>query len=441
MARVIVPVVAAIAAVAGLVGACTYDDPLPAGLGVCVDAGEPLVGARGLTYHADIGPLIAARCGACHQSGGIAPFALETYAQVHGARAVIDAVTRSREMPPWPPSRCCAELRRDRSLTGDELAAIAGWIEDGAPEGDPADAPAEPPAAGGLSRVDLEVAMPEAYTPSEADGDEVRCFVVDWPEAARRAITGLEVRPGDPTIAHHAVVYAVPPAKAAVYQALEDADDAPGWACPGGLFEGGDAVVGGWVPGSLGHDFPEGVGRAVDPGSKLILSVHYRFAPALMAADRTTLAFRLGDAVARELRGAVVYDPTWPIGQTMKIPAGDDDVAFAYGYDPSILGGGRPSRIHSVSLHMHERGASATLAIERADGSAECLLHIDAWDYHWQGEYELALPVVIEPGDRLKVECHFDNSAAGQPPGETPADTWWGDDREMCLATVLMTDP
>ncbi|MEZ4450127.1 MAG: hypothetical protein R3B09_11675 [Nannocystaceae bacterium] len=430
-----------VSAAIGLAIACTYDDPLPADLGVCADEAAELTPTPGLTYHADIGPLIAARCGVCHASGGIAPFALETYAQVYGARTVIDAVTRTREMPPWPPSRCCAEYRRDRSLSDDELAAIAGWVADGAPEGDPADAPGDPPPPSGLSRVDLEVTMPAAYTPSEADGDEVRCFVLDWPLDARRYITGLEVRPGDPTIAHHAIVYAVGATKAAFYQSLEDADDAPGWACPGGLFEGGDTVVGGWVPGTLGHDFPEGVGRGVEPGSKLILSVHYRFVPAVPGTDQTTLALRLDDAVDRELRGVAVFDPTWTVGETMKIPAGDDDVVYAYGYDPSVLTLGQPSKIYSVTLHMHERGASGTVAIERGDGSVECLLHVPAWDYHWQGDFELTTPVTIHAGDRVKVECHFDNSAGHQPPGQEPRDLAWGDDQEMCVASLLMTDP
>jgi hypothetical protein len=43
------------------------------------------------------------------------------------------------------------------------------WLEQGAPEGDPADAP-PPPEPVGLSRVDLEITMPEPYTPSATIG-------------------------------------------------------------------------------------------------------------------------------------------------------------------------------------------------------------------------------------------------------------------------------
>ncbi|MCA9658904.1 MAG: monooxygenase [Myxococcales bacterium] len=422
---------------------CTFNDPLPEDLGACPDDSAAPEPTPGLTYYRDIQPLLAARCGECHRDGGIAPFAFDTYASAYPARDLLAQVVAARTMPPWPPGRCCEEYLHDRALTDDEVAAIVGWAEEGAPEGAPADSPAPedlPPGEVGLSRVDLELTMPAAYTPSDPDGDEVRCFVLDWPEDQQRFITGLDVRPGDPDTVHHAIVYAVPPAKAAVYEALADADEAPGWSCPGGLAEGGDTVVGGWVPGSRGYDFPNRIGRGVAPGAKIILSVHYRFPPATPSSDQTAIALRLDDAVDREIQGLAVYNPAWLVGKAMKIPAGDDDVRFTYGYDPAVYTGGA-ALIHNVSLHMHERGASGSLAVERADGSVDCLLNIDDWDYDWQGDYWLADPVELRTGDRLKVECHFDNSASNQRPGEEPKELWWGDDLEMCIATVLVTAP
>lgn len=412
--------------------------PLPADFGTCEEEAAVAGPVAAPTYHADVRPIVAARCVQCHAAGGVAPFSLETYAQVHTFRDVIVGAVESRRMPPWPPGRCCGDFRHDRSLTPEQIATIAAWAEGDGPEGDPADAPPDPPREEGLSRVDVEVEMAEAYTPSDGDGDEVRCFLLDWPEQARTFITGLAVDPGEAGILHHSLVYAVPQARVAGYRSLDDLSAGPGWACPGGLAEGGDAVVGGWLPGSLGYDFPQGLGRAVDPGAKILISNHYRYTPAMAAADRTRVAFRLDPAVEREISGVVVYNPLWPVGQTMKIPAGADDVVFTYGYDPTLVNGGKPFLVHGVSLHMHERGASGSLAIERADGTLECVLHVEDWDYHWQGEYLLNEPVRVAPGDQMKVECHFDNSAANQPPGQEPRDQWWGDDREMCIASVLV---
>jgi hypothetical protein len=88
---------------------------------------------------------------------------------------------------------------------------------------------------------------------------------------------------------------------------------------------------------------------------------------------------------------------------------------------------------------MHEYGSRASIAILRANGDVDCLLHIEDWDYAWQGEYWLAQPVTVRFGDRLYVECHFDNSAANQPGDGAPRDLWWGDDKEMCFASVLIS--
>ncbi len=419
--------------------ACTFNDPLPKHLGDCDVEAEPAP-ISGLTYYADIQPILAERCGGCHRDGGIAPFVFDTYAALAPARDLLAQVVAARTMPPWPPGRCCADYLHDRSLSEDEVAAILGWVEEGAPEGDPAEAVETPPAEAGLSRVDLEVMMAEPYTPSDGDGDEVRCFVIDWPEEEQRFITGLDVRPGNGDIVHHAVVYAVPPAKGAFYEALADAGEGPGWSCPGGLAEGGGTVVGGWVPGTSGYDFPRSIGRGVSPNSKIILSVHYRFPPASPGSDQTAIALRLDESVDREIKGLAVYNPAWMVGKTMKIPAGEADVRFTYGYDPVAFTRGA-ALIQNVNLHMHEHGTSASLAIERADGSVECLLDIEEWDYDWQGDYFLAEPARLEVGDRLKVECHFDNSAENQPLGVEPEDLWWGDDLEMCIATVLVTAP
>src|SRR5688572_1417357 len=38
--------------------------------------------ADGVTFHRDVAPVLADRCGACHQAGGIAPFAVDDYATV-----------------------------------------------------------------------------------------------------------------------------------------------------------------------------------------------------------------------------------------------------------------------------------------------------------------------------------------------------------------------
>jgi hypothetical protein len=119
-------------------------------------------------------------------------------------------------------------------------------------------------------------------------------------------------------------------------------------------------------------------------------------------------------------------------------------VAHSFAADPTPLAGDVPIEIHDVGLHLHNLGKSARMSIERADGSETCLLDIPRWDFHWQGNYRLAQPVTLSPGDRLKVECRWDNSPPNQPiidgKPKVPADVTWGEgtNDEMCLGLFYM---
>ena len=75
-----------------------------------------------------------------------------------------------------------------------------------------------------------------------------------------------------------------------------------------------------------------------------------------------------------------------------------------------------------------------------------CLLDIPRWNFHWQGFYRFKDPVPLHAGDRVLMECHWDNSAANQPEvnGQVraPIDVHFGEGStdEMCAGGILMTD-
>jgi hypothetical protein len=175
--------------------------------------------------------------------------------------------------------------------------------------------------------------------------------VLDWPETAVRYVSGFRGNPGRPSIVHHIVAFLARPDEVATYQALEDADPEPGYACYGGPGRLGQAVtwLGSWVPGSSGSDYPEGTGIQVEPGSKVILQVHYNLSSANGGADRTSVSLRLESSV--------------------------------------------------------------------------------------QNSYRFAQPKQLKAGERMAVECHWDNSLPGA------RDVGWGEGTsdEMCLGTFYMT--
>lgn len=390
-----------------------------------------------LTYHRDAKPIIDAYCAGCHRRGGSAPFPLTTYDEVHALRVLIADSVAQRRMPPWSPDGDCTEYLYDRSLSDAQITTLVDWIATGAPRGDPSEAgrPLEPPRSPALARVDLSLSMPEAYTPQRTP-DDYRCFVLPWPRAEPTHIAGFQVEPGTRTV-HHVVALLVPPEEVAGIEARDAADDGPGYDC---LDDGAEQTtrldrLGLWAPGAGAMDFPPGTGIAVGPGSRILLEVHYsRAAGDMPPPDVSRIDLQLEDQVERAGKIQTWLDQAWPEGDAMRIPAGQRDVVHAYADDPTTaFTGGRPMRIHAVALHMHLLGTQGTLRLDRADGSTECLLHIPRWDFHRQAGYRLAEPRIVQPGDRLHLECHWDNP--------TDRDVFWGQgtDDEMCAGFLYFT--
>ena len=83
--------------------------------------------------------------------------------------------------------------------------------------------------------------------------------------------------------------------------------------------------------------------------------------------------------------------------------------------------------------------------VERQGGEEECLLDIPRWNFGWQRSFGLKQPVTLYSGDRLGLECTWDNSPDNQliVGGEKlpPRDVNWGDGTqdEMCLGIFYIT--
>jgi hypothetical protein len=269
--------------------------------------------------------------------------------------------------------------------------------------------------------------MPEPYLPPVEDGetDHIRCFLLDWPPEEDVFVTGFTLRPGNLAITHHAVVLIAGPDRVDRFVAADQADPGPGWDCPGGLARGYTGWLGGWSPGFSGVTFPDDLGQPVEAGSRLILSVHYARRNGETTPDQSTVALSLAQSVRGTLDIAGLYDPDWLFG-AFRIPAGATDFVLSHRRDLPIAPG---TRLMSVNVHMHEHGRWGQVGIEHADGTTECLLRIDAWDPGWQNVYWFTEPRVWQRGDRVFVECHYDN------PGTTPLR--WDEDEEMCLGNVI----
>jgi hypothetical protein len=409
------------------------------------------------TYEQDVRPVLESRCISCHRAGGIAPFALTTFAEVQPMAQAIGQAVATRRMPPYLAAPGCADYAEDQNLSADELATVAKWLTDGATQGTPTGAPVPGPLPASLSHVDQTLAMPEAYTPAK-DPDDYHCFVMDWPMTTDSYVTGFNVLPGNAKVVHHVIAYVIPPAQVPALTALDAAEAGPGYTCFGGPgVSGNPGWLGAWAPGGVPSMYPEGTGLLVAPGSKVVLQVHYNTqgAPAGQREDLTKVEVALASSVTHKAFIMPWADPSWLRRKTMNIPAGSADVMHDFSYDPTMylgtltqnqIASNSAIRIYSVATHQHLLGSTNTVTIDHPDGGAECLINVPRWDFHWQRTYAFSRAKVLRPGDSLHLTCHWNNSDANQPlvnGVQAPSrEVNWGEGTadEMCLGLLYITE-
>lgn len=411
-------------------------------LGACAPPGPQ--------YHSEIAPLLEARCISCHQAGGVAPFALTSYAEAKPMAAAMVAAVESGRMPPWQAADADVDYLFNPRLTAPQLSALKEWAEQGAPEGSKSARKLEvAPVGGGINRVDLTLPMPESYRPVQTP-DDYRCFPIDWPKTEPLYVTGFNAIPGTPKQVHHIALYLIPPASAHLPKQWDAEEAGPGYTCFGGPFgnrtQFAVELINAWIPGGKGVTLPRGRGILVPPGATVVMQLHYNVEQGAPEADNTKLEFQLEKTVEKRAAYQPFLNMGWAAGG-MPIPAGQQRVVHQHLDDPRVFFGllGSPLNttngfnIEAVMFHMHKLGAEGELWLEKQDKTRKRVLMLPNWNFHWQLEYHLTEPLRFEPGDKLRVRCIFDNSQARQP---IPRDVNWGENstEEMCVANILSTE-
>jgi len=93
------------------------------------------------TWSDNVACIVYQRCYSCHYTGGPTPFSLKTYSDAFLVRNAMKSAVQARRMPPWPADPAYRTHAKERYLTQAEINLIADWVDAGAPEGNPANAP------------------------------------------------------------------------------------------------------------------------------------------------------------------------------------------------------------------------------------------------------------------------------------------------------------
>ena len=374
-------------------------------------AGQPR-----LTFNKDIAPIVWTRCASCHRPGEIGPFSLLTFEDVSRRAAQIAAVTSRRIMPPWKPEAGKGEFQDERRLTDRELESLQQWIASGASEGDAADLPAMPNWKDGwrLGVPDVVVRMPEPYTVPEGGPDVFRTFVIPIPVAGPRYVRGLELRPGNARVVHHANL-GVDRTRSS--RQLDARDAEPGYS--GSMERDARYPEGqllGWTPGQAPHPVPDGTQWRLEPGSDLVVQLHLQPTGKPEAVQVTVGLFFTDTAPTRT-----------PIGlrlgsETIEIPPGAREHIVSDHYELPV-----DVEVVAVQPHAHYLARRMEAKAALPDGTTRSLIVINDWDFRWQDVYRYAVPFVLPKGTTISMRYTYDNSG-GNPrnPHVPPARVVWG---------------
>lgn len=445
------------------------DIPDVAGTGLfhpgATDPGATNPGAtvRGTTdpdYYTHVRPLLVQNCLACHGDEGPGWSMVDSEA-TYARHRLVAAMITERQMPPWLAEPGHQNYMGDLSLSVQDLALVRRWREAGFPKGEPAP---DAQAASGMGsahaghggaftpELSLEVLPGGRFMPTQEAPDDYRCFVVDWTESEPQFITGFRAVPGNLAVAHHVVIHAVVPELAHRFRELQDGEEGPGYQCFGGALPDrlsnraereayetrypdgvrelsrGNFWLAHWAPGMDGHVFPEGTGILVEPGTALVVQMHYYSSDAPGQYDEgTRVEFQLAREVDRPAFHLSQTRPEWLVAERNRSMVIEPGSMATYEVsdtlEPILPYISRITRvpveridaleIHSVNLHMHAFGHSGRITLTHPGGRKETLLSVPRWDLRWQRDFTFTEPKVFHRrqlrGVTLATECTFQN--------------------------------
>ena len=357
---------------------------------------EPLAN---LTFNKDIAPILYEHCVSCHRPGQVGPFSLIEYETVkQHARQIVEVVNK-RLMPPWLPEAGYGEFLGERRLSSDDIRRIEQWVNEGATEGDVADRPPPPSAVDGwqLGRPDLVVELKDAYTLPASGPDVFRNFVLPVELVTTRYVRGMEIRPGNRSVVHHASLVVD---RTRASRRLDEADPQPGYE---GMFAEGatnpDSRALGWTPGMTPVLEPPDMAWRLYRGSDLVLQLHM-----IRSGKPETIRPSVGLYFSTEPPTRPTID--FKLGsKTIDIPPGKSDYLVEDKYVLPV-----DVDVWTAYPHAHYLARDVRAFATLPDGSTKPLIWIKDWNFKWQDQYRYVRPVSLPTGTVLTMRYTYDNS-------------------------------
>jgi len=372
--------------------------------------------AAPVTFARDVAPIVYAKCGVCHHPGGAAPFSLIRYADARVHARQIATVTKRGYMPPWQADGDYGgEFLNQPRLTPVELDVLQRWGADGALEGNAADTPAPPQWTDGwqLGTPDLVVTTPKFTL--QADGTDVfRVFVIKLPVDNLKFVRGMEFKPGNARVVHHANIRID---RTDASRKFDEADPEPGYTgliANSAIYPDGHFL--GWTPAQVPPLLPKGLAWRLQPNTDLVVELHMQ-PSGKEEVVQPTIGFYFGSDPPERTPAMLRLGR-----QSIDIPPGEKNYVITDSFITPV-----DIEVQAVQPHAHARAKEMVGFANLPDGSVRPLIHIQDWDFRWQHVFRYVTPFWLPKGTRLQMRYTYDNSAENpRNPNQPPERVYWG---------------
>jgi hypothetical protein len=379
------------------------------------------------TFNKDIAPILYQNCATCHRPGEVAPFSLLTYADAAKKAGLLAIVTGKRVMPPWKAEPGYGSFANERRLSEPQIALIREWAKAGAPEGDTKDKPAPPvfPNGWAAGQPDKVLTLSHKFEVAADGPDQYRCFVLPLDAAQDVYLSGMEFRPGNRRVVHHALVYADTTGTARKLAA--DSPDGS-YTCFGGPKFPPSGLLGGWAPGASPPPDSPSLSQLIRQGTDIVVQIHYH-PSGKPEEDQSSLGLKFSGPPTKGRAGIVLSN------RRIAIPAGDPHYVVKTGVTLP-----RDVDVFGITPHAHYLGTNMQVNAVLPDGTTQHLIRIEDWDFNWQGQYRYKEPVHLPQGTRVELEYVYDNSENNpHNPAHPPVPVTWGEETQNEMAVLFLS--
>jgi len=365
--------------------------------------------APDVTFNKDILPILQRSCQNCHRPGSLAPMSLLTYEEARPwARSMkLRTSLRSKPnaMPPWFIEKNIGiqQFKGDISLSDEEIDKIARWADNGAPQGNPADAP---PPLQFRDGAQWEIGTPDLIVSSPTI--TIKATAPDWWGPLDPVDTGLTE---DRYVA------------AIEMKEVNDLDKSGGRQTIGGRFIvhhliwsaiSGDgnstAAPETWPIGEVGRNadfFDPEAGKLLRAGSKLVFPSAHLHAPGADTTAHVEFAFKFhpkGYQPTKQVRG---LDITATLDIDIRPMEANQKIETFTTLDRNV-------KMLVYEPHMHAAGVR--LCLDAMWGSITQTLSCSGYNHGWVRIYSFAddAAPLLPKGTILRLTGYFDNTPANR---------------------------